>query len=327
MDEVAFLEPWSLGDAIIAASVSRCMNIPVSLFINSKFTLLIQRLLIDYSHVKVVALDLDYTERGHGRLFLSDLKKIQRQAEHFSAVYSVRGDFRDYLIGKKLFPSSKMRFSGWLGFAARRLKILNCVLIYFKIKPVNRYQLWLDLCKLDGAKWRELYKPIQNQPNHSPRVLLHRGAQWRSKVYPFTEPLAEMLGDNQIPVVLGYGPGDPPPESRQPTCLLQTDNILSELQKYSLVVTNDSAPMHLAAFLRCRVLSIANVANLQEWLPPQVDCLVSASMPLGYRPKPAYLTDTEISDWPPVEIVFNKIFQIMNVTPHDQSGSTNHLNY
>lgn len=314
---IALFEPWSLGDSIIAASVSRLVSADtdVSLFINSKFKTIIEELLLDHKNIRVVGIDLQYTRRGNGFSFGEDLKKMKKFTKKMDAVYSIRGDFRDCLAAKVLFPDAQLNVNGWQGFFARRLAIVNAFFKFNQIAPSNRYELWSRLLNFDSSKLTPLYKPECGLG--APRILIHTGAQWRSRAYPYAEVLGKSFLNSGHDVTIGYGPGDPEPQTDVPVIFLGSETIVKHLKTFSLVITNDSAPMHLAAFLKRRVLAIANVADLREWLPPYVDSMVSDSMPIGYRPKRGYMSDTVLPDWPPFETVQGKILTMLESLPKE----------
>lgn len=311
---VAVFEPWSLGDAIIAASVSRVIKREATLFVSKHFQSLIEAILRDYCHIQVVGLDLDYTARGNGRAFLKTIKTLDAVADTFSDVHSIRGDFRDQLAIKKLFPGARVHVQGYLGFFARRIRPLDRALVALKIPPRNRYALWTQCLNVNAENWRGLYVMRPPTFDRTPRILIHIGAQWRSRAYPQALDLCMQLRAKGYDASIGYGPGDPVPQTDMPCSLLNSDNVIAELTAHDLVIVNDSSAMHLAAFLGCRVLALANVSNLGEWQPPHIFHLDAASMPLGYRPKPQYMRDEILDDWPTLEVVLQKTVALVSQT-------------
>jgi len=74
--------------------------------------------------------------------------------------------------------------------------------------------------------------------------------------------------------------------------------LVAHLRSAGYVVTNDSGPMHLAAYLGCPTVALSRCSNIAEWLPPGVTALSSPSAPQGYRPIPDYWSDKTLSAWP-----------------------------
>lgn len=311
---IAVFEPWSLGDAVVAASVSRMITSEATLFVGTRFQSLIEQLLKSYPHLRVVGLDLEYTAKGQGRQFRKTIQALKPLAESFSDVYSIRGDMRDVLAIKKLFPGAKTHIHGYLGFFARRIAPLDRVLIALKLHPANRYVLWTQCLGVDLEAWRALYTMRPPSLDRTPRVLIHTGAQWRSRAYPHAIELGTKLRSRGYDVSIAYGPGDPVPQTDLPLFLLDSRNIVEKLTACDLIIVNDSSGMHLSAFLGCRVLVLANVSNLGEWLPPHMFHLTASSMPLGYRPKPQYMSDETPSDWPELDVVLQKAVALVSHT-------------
>jgi len=81
-------------------------------------------------------------------------------------------------------------------------------------------------------------------------------------------------------------------------------DLVAALCTARIVVSNDSAAMHLSALLGCRTLVIARTANVAEWIPPATKFIASTDMPRGYRPHPRYNSDDILNAWPnPEEVV------------------------
>ena len=311
---IALFEPWSLGDAIVAASVARVINAEVTLFINSRYRQILEKVLKNYTHIHIAEIDLNYTLKGQGRTFFTEVKKLTPVAETLSDVYSIRGDFRDNLAAKKLFPQARMHVQGYLGFFARRLAPLDRALVSLNKDPINRYALWADILDVNLDAWRELYKMREPKFDRTPRILIHTGAQWRSKAYPDAAALCAQLRRQNYDAFLAYGPGDPVPGAEVPSLLMGNSNSIEELLNCDLAVVNDSAMMHLGALLGCRVLAIGNAGNLSEWLPPHIFHLCAKSMPRGYRPKLQYMSEERLKDWPDLNTVHQKVIALISHT-------------
>jgi ADP-heptose:LPS heptosyltransferase len=74
--------------------------------------------------------------------------------------------------------------------------------------------------------------------------------------------------------------------------------LVEHLRCARYVVTNDSGPMHLAAYLGCQTLALFRGSNVLEWLPPGAEALSSAAAPNGYRPVRGYWSDQVLPGWP-----------------------------
>lgn len=306
---IAVLEPWALGDAAIAASICRLIDRPVILLIHSKYISLIGQLLQNHPHITLKAVDLEYTKRANGKKFIADLKRLKSFQEDVSTVYSIRGDFRDHLVAKKLYPNAKVNMCGYDVFFARRLGFVDALLRLADIPVKNRYQQWLRLLPTSTKDLpQQNHRPIARNA----RIFIHTGAQWRSKTYPYAIQVYQKLLEQGFDAIIGYGPGDPEPQGVKHV-YIDSQNLISELKAADMVMTNDSGPMHLAAFVGCRVLVIANASNIYEWLPPNTEAMTAPSMPTGYRPKPKYMSDEVLEDWPSPDQVLAKIQGILKL--------------
>ena len=84
----------------------------------------------------------------------------------------------------------------------------------------------------------------------------------------------------------------------------EDQKLIDAFRASSLVLVNDSGPMHLAALLRCRTHPITRISAIAEWLPPATTPVEGKSTPRGYRPHPAYMSDSAVEGWPsPQEII------------------------
>ncbi|MDQ2868931.1 MAG: hypothetical protein M3R59_11080, partial [Verrucomicrobiota bacterium] len=81
------------------------------------------------------------------------------------------------------------------------------------------------------------------------------------------------------------------------------------------VITNDSGPMHVAAFLGCRTTAIVRTSPIEEWAPPGVAIVRSAQTPIGYRPHLRYMSDESLPGWPSVEAVARSLRTANSPTP------------
>ena len=307
-NKIAFFEPWSLGDAVIATNIAREIDGNVVVFANSKYRLLLTTLLGTNSRVQIKDIDLGYTSRGQGAYFLRDLIQAREINEPFDEVLSIRGDFRDVLVVAKIFRTLHIRCVGWSGFFLRRIAFLDRLFVLMGGKPLNRYDAWRDI-----TSHLPRVKVTSNEATRLPssnKILVHVGAQWRSKAFPMVSELARRLLTLGYKVVIGYGPGDIEPSDLPPEAqkiFLDDANTVPEFKNADLIVSNDSSPMHIAGFIGARNLVLCNVGNIFEWLPQGAHYLAADDMPEGYLPKANYMSDQTVDGWPSVDAVVNMI--------------------
>ena len=302
-EQQVLFEPWNMGDALIAAAIA--IQLPdAALACNSRWHSLIEVAADGLHKPTLIPLDLEYVNRGRkGRMSSARQPTIRGNRR----VLSIRGDPRDYLAARGMFPESIFRSSGWYEFAARRSWLLD--LPYAKgLRPVrNRYRAWAKLADVPWSQIESFYNQ-KRVPPAEPLATIHIGAQWRSRQYPHVADLAELLS-RTIAVQLIGGPGDPLPDGVVETDVLRLKDreLVNAFRASSLIVSNDSGPMHLAALLRCRVVVLSRVACIEEWLPPATESVVSQSAPRGYRPSRSYMSDRVVEGWPTVDEIVSKI--------------------
>ena len=96
------------------------------------------------------------------------------------------------------------------------------------------------------------------------------------------------------------GPDDPLPPDIPPDRVQRPGwpELIEKLRNAGKVITNDSGPMHLSAFIGCSTIALSRCSNILEWLPPGVKALSSPLAPRGYQPVPDYWSDRVLRDWP-----------------------------
>ena len=148
-----------------------------------------------------------------------------------------------------------------------------------------------------------------SQPmNHAQqRILIHLGAQWRSKAYPYVADLVQNLVARGFEVSLARGPGDPLPLGIDEAATLTGVDLIHAVKQADLVVCNDSGPMHVSAAVGAKVVVIAAANNIHQWLPPGAHAICATEMPQGYRPLAGYASDAIIATWPDATAVANQI--------------------
>ena len=294
-------EPWNLGDALIAASVARLAPGRFSLACNSSWHEVLR--LASHDSLSLLPLDLPYVWRSGKKFFsLGDAAGLGaglcRENPRLEII-SIRGDLRDWLAARRIFPGGVFRFTGWRPFLARKLSLFDHPFASGELPLRNRYRAWAEAAGIPFRTLERSYSHRTAPLTHAP-IVIHLGAQWRSKQYPQVAELAELLRTRGDQVIILAGPQDPLPpgisaaEVQRPSW----PGLVAQLRGAQRVVTNDSGPMHLAAFLGCRTLALSRCSNIAEWLPPGVTPLSSPAAPRGYRPIPEYWSDRILTDWP-----------------------------
>src|SRR5271165_7526118 len=114
-------EPWHLGDALIACGVALQEPARLSLACNPRWHAIIGALSEDIAMPKLLGIALPYINKKKPKPWqLGELPRIPTDSE----VVSIRGDIRDYFAAQRIFPQSKVTFSGWTGFLARRSRVI-----------------------------------------------------------------------------------------------------------------------------------------------------------------------------------------------------------
>lgn len=304
---VILFEPWNLGDALSAASVARLDPSSFILACNSAW----HEVLLQASDgsLNLLPLDLPYVWRTGKRFF--SLGDAARLKSHFSAselrqleVVSIRGDLRDWFAARRLFPGAVFNFSGWRPFMARKLDLFDRPFTSGAFPVRNRYRAWADAAGIPFSRIEHSY-PLNTVSAPDAPVLIHVGAQWRSKQYPHVAELTELLKIAGRRVEILAGPTDTIPSGVAVENIQRPvwSKLAAQMKGAHIVIANDSGPMHLAAFLGCRVIALSRCSNIAEWLPPGVIALSSPSAPRGYRPVKDYWSDRVLPDWPAPEQV------------------------
>ena len=316
MNKVVLFEPWSLGDAVIAAAIARSNPEIFILACDEKWHSLLRSAGLNEG-VELLPTSLNYTKRSKDQLYAAAGKKN----DHIESrdVLSIRGDFRDWIAAKKQFPNSKIRMNGWLSFFARRIKAIDLLYRCGLLKVGNRYSRWAQLCKVSSEsidKQYESFKKLHqsNLSRKNQNVVIHIGAQWKSRQFPHVSSLKSELESKEIKVEIIAGPNDPIPDGiKESEVFRAVGSVLVEKFKFAaLAITNDSGPMHLARFIGTPTLAIERVSNISEWLPPSTDCIISSAAPTGYMADKYYCSDRVLDYWPEAKIVASRVREILN---------------
>jgi hypothetical protein len=300
-------EPWNLGDAIIAASVAKSDPDRFTLACNSKWHEVLT--LASNGSLKLIGLDLPYVWRTDKNFFsLGEAASIRTrfttEQRHQIEVINIRGDVRDLVAAHRIFKGAAFNFSGWLPFCARKSSFFDLPFRLGLLKVRNRYHAWAEAAHIPFNIVERPYDAHPEKQADAP-VVIHIGAQWRSKQYPQVAGLAVLLRDAGKRVIILAGPDDPLPPGVDPKDVQRPKwpELVSHLRNARIIITNDSGPMHLAAYLGSKTLVLSRCANILEWLPPGTMAISSPSAPKGYRPIPDYWTDHILNEWPSPEEV------------------------
>ncbi len=315
----AIFEPWGLGDALIAAAAAREMSDKFTLFCSSKWHPLIRA--ATKGALDLQAAEGTYTYRGSPQslsqfftAFLNKVSVLRTSNTNLSEVLSIRGDPRDWLLIKRTFPGIKTHMTGWLCFLAKQISVIDWLYRLGLLKVHNRYSKWEELVGLPKGSIEKSYlsKRIVNVPKKPGlHFIIHLGAQWRSKQYPFVNELRVLLSERGYKITLVAGPRDPLPAGITEEMVIRPtpDDLIPLLQSAHWVISNDSGPMHLSAFIGVKTVVIALVSNIEEWLPPGAIAICSNRMPKGYRPMRDYATDKTLEGWPEPGIIIQTILK------------------
>jgi hypothetical protein len=299
---IVLFEPWNLGDAIIAASVARLAPERFILACNSNWHEVLT--LASNGSLQLLALDLPYVWRTDKKIFslgdaLSAAAALKSDPLRKYEIISIRGDFRDWVAAHRIFRGAGFKFSGWLPFCARKISLLDLPYKHGFLSVRNRYRAWTEAAGIPFSLLERACSLHSEKQGDAP-VVIHVGAQWRSKQYPHVAELAGLLNLAGYRVEIVAGPNDQLPAGI-PGDYVQRPKwpeLVAQLRTARHVVTNDSGPMHLAAYLGCQTLALSRVSNVLEWLPPGAEALSSPSAPNGYRPVRGYWSDQVLHGWP-----------------------------
>jgi len=295
-------EPWNLGDAIIAASVASLRPDTLLLACNTRWHEVLT--IASGGSLRLLPLDLPYVWRWHkGWYDLSPppplagfLPGPDRQGLE---IVSIRGDLRDWISARRTFREASFNFSGWLPYLARWIAPLDLPFRHGLLPVRNRYRAWAEAAGLPYSELALRYRGAAPALPPAP-VVIHLGAQWRSKQYPHVAELAGMLqgAGNRVQIIAGPEDPLPPGIPGETVARPSWPELVQRLRSASFAITNDSGPMHLAAFLGCRTLALSRCSNIAEWLPPGARSLSSPAAPRGYTPVRRYWSDAVLPGWP-----------------------------
>jgi len=300
MKQVLF-EPWNLGDALIATAIALQAPERLALACNTRWQTLIRLATPpDSCALDLIAADLDYVNRDRKSPF--SLGQLPEYTE-IQSVLSIRGDLRDYVAAKRIFPKASVQVSGWAPFFARRSSLLDFPFRAGIFSVRNRYESWAKLAGVDFEGVKNFYSSRRESSSENGHVLIHVGAQWRARQFPNVMELKTARSKKGFSVKIVAGPKDALPAGITESQIgrLINQELVDALQASGRVITNDSGPMHLAALLGCRTHVVSRASNIKEWLPPGAVALKSKDSPVGYRPDSNYCTDSVLEGWPSLD--------------------------
>ena len=306
---LVLFEPWSLGDVIIAASTLRELRDPASLACSPQWHAILRDALPDRSKLELIAIDLPYTTRNRSNPFDSQGQRTVPIREDFDLVLSIRGDARDYAAARRAFPKARIRMNGWIRFFGRKSALVNVPYALGFLSAKNRYRSWAALTGVPFTQIEQTYRRLQASAPTDGKIVIHIGAQWRSKQFPEILPLRAQLRKHGWEVALIAGPNDPLPPGIDNASVTRAmgSELITHLKAAEYVITNDSGPMHLAAFLGCRTTVLVRTSPIEEWAPPVINVIASAKTPRGYRPHRDYMSDRALGDWPSVATISDSL--------------------
>ena len=302
-NNIILFEPWHLGDAIIAAKFANHLSnkkYQVELACNSKYHKLISAI---YPSVNLFEVNLNYTTKNERWPVLSNLSEIDSKN---TIVYSQRGDLRDYLVAKKMLPEAKLQFSGWYEFLAGRSAILDLPFRLLNKRVKSRYQMWEELLDIQDPV------PKGKLKRNGKRICIHVGAGWKNRIYPWYKDLQNALIDNAFEVQIICSSNEE--KDLFDDALLLRDHVLvSYLKEHcDLLITNDSAPMHIGSALNMPTVSIFGNTGVIEWCPRNVVPIYNKVWK-GYKYHYPYQVDRmdfSKTRWPSVSNIMKTIISI-----------------
>jgi hypothetical protein len=297
-------EPWHLGDALIAFAIALLDPARLCVACHPRWHEIIGALSDGLEMPKLLGVDLPYINKVKPRPWqLGEFPRNEVNAD----VVSIRGDVRDYYAARKLFPHSKLSFNGWVAFLARRSKVVDFPFARGWLPIRNRYRAWAAITGLNWDRVEAFYQHSPAVVNNGP-IIVHVGAQWRVKQFPFVAELAAALrSDSSVKIVAGARDSLPEGIYESDVVRLVDRDLVDAFRACSCVIANDSGPMHLAALLRRRTIAISRLSSIEEWLPPAVFAVRSGCAPKGYMPDPAYQSEGIIGGWPPTSEVVRSV--------------------
>jgi hypothetical protein len=227
--------------------------------------------------------------------------------EAATEVFSARGDPRDYIAAKKLFPNAKRHFSGWTVFGASNSSLLNLPWSLGLCRIKSRYELWAKNLGVPFGEVQNFYSPklLSAAPK---KVGVHLGAQWKVRQYPYMREVCAMLRQRGIELNVFIGPGDtvtPDEAADLKPQILRGTELVDAFKNMDLVLVNDSGPAHLSQVLKIPTVVLFRISSPLVWALPATRVLHKELATTTYRKPKIYMTDDPVGGWPTPSSVFS----------------------
>lgn len=303
-----FFEPWGLGDALIAFAIALQRPDGLSVACQSRWHPLLraEASVQALACPQLISVDLSYTGREKRVDSQVGVPGVEADGRK---VLSIRGDIRDYRFARQMFPNASIKMCGWVPFAAKRSRIVDWPFAKGILPVLNRYHAW---ARLAAVPWNYVLRfySAREAFTGSAFIVIHAGAQWRSKQFPHVAELAALLRQHAtVEIAVGTGDPLPPGIDEDQVVRLANEALIERLSLATHVVANDSGPMHVAAMLRRRTVCVTNHSAMQEWLAPEV-VLLAANGNKGHRATEVKPSDRVFPGWPTAEDVAKQVLAL-----------------
>lgn len=299
MTKPVIFEPWALGDAVIATWALRDRAGSVALACRPTWHPILRALLGSHTHLDLLAVTVPHAA-GAGKF--SVFGAPSETYEDVPLVMSIRGDIRDRLVARCMFPQATVDMRGWVAFAARRFAVIDMPYRFGLLAVKNRYEAWNDcLMSRLGTATKTWVPPYDSDMKTG--IAIHVGARWRSRQFPQVLELREELAKRGVSLAILAGEHDPLPSGISESIVerLAGEALVRRCHGLATVIANDSGPMHVAAMAGCRTMVLARVGAIRQWLPPRAMAIYDKSMMNGYGVSSAYESHDPGGEWPGVE--------------------------
>jgi ADP-heptose:LPS heptosyltransferase len=259
--------------------------------VNQRWTGLLSRI---FPALRTRTIDLAYTIKGQTRSNpFSSMSGLTPDRSFTGKVLSIRGDIRDWIAARRIYPEGRLRFTGLDAFLARKLRLFNLPYRTGLIAVQNRYSRWAHHL---GVSCSSLVKPATKHLAGS--AVIHMGTQWLSKRYPWSGELQRSLTESGIRSQIVLSPQDP--GISLPSGIhfsrVADEELLDCFNSADLIITNDSAPMHIGAALGKKVAVLTSMFDIREWIPPGEVLAMERTPQKGYRGRKEFRGDSVVAN-------------------------------
>lgn len=278
-----------LGDLILSVPVLKRIK---KIFPQEKLIIVCKRGLGGFLTEQGIVDDIIEIEKSNSDSYKTALDKLT----HFSIknIFCLHRSVRSQLFVSKIRAEKKIGFSSFLGFwifddtvsfRKNQPEVIRQFAILEPVDPVSKSELHAsDFSMLNSAELPEVPEFFSFQNIRAPRSELHKiaifpGSVWPTKMWTkegFTE-LTKMLLKNNFQVdLLGTGTEKKLCEEIAAGAAgaevlagqFTVAETISNLSKYDLIISNDSAPTHMAAYCNIPVISIFGPTVLSQGFRP-----------------------------------------------------------